>query len=146
MYIHYTKQLYDFLVIADRAQSNMVWNLQNKLPPLQIKMDNEERTNHTHGLILKPTSSFDELFWQQQTKSLPTLTKRQEKLFTAQHHHLAAQTNETMPSTSKAHHTLPTISAGLPLYNNAGWYLTELRALFKKEFLRRPKDRRRDKN
>lgn len=35
MYIHYTKQLYDFLVISDRAQSNMVWNLQNKLSPPQ---------------------------------------------------------------------------------------------------------------
>lgn len=89
-------------------------------------MDNEDRTNHSNGLILKPTLSFDELFWQQYIEFLPTLIKRQEKQFTAQHHHLAAQTNGMLPRTSKAHHALPTTARPLQ-YDNAGWSVTGLR-------------------
>lgn len=120
MYIHYTKQLYDFLVISDRAQSNMVWNLQNKLS-LPSNKNGQWRKDKS-----LPWSNFETyyLIWWTvlATNKIPAYTdKKAEKLFTAQHHHLAAQTNEMMPRTSKAHHTLPTTSARLLLYNNAGW-------------------------
>lgn len=128
MYIHYTKQLYDFLVISDRAQSNMVWNLQNKLcPPHPPNKNGQWRKDKSLPWSnFKPTLSFDELFWQQYTEFLPTLIKRQEKQFTAQHHHLAAQSNGMLPRTSKVHHALPTTARPL-LYDNAGWSVTGLR-------------------